>query len=102
VVSAHAARFGVRIVATAVVENTWSSSDGALRVESVRGDLVSRCLCASRTPDRVVRVAYYPFWHGTITQLRTNIDDLATRYDREVMIQREDRAHSGLHPLRGW
>jgi arabinogalactan endo-1,4-beta-galactosidase len=34
----------------------------------------------------VVGLSYYPFWHGSITQLRTNLDDLATRYDKDVMI----------------
>ena len=33
-----------------------------------------------------IGLSYYPFWHGTISQLRTNIDDLAVRYDRDVMI----------------
>jgi arabinogalactan endo-1,4-beta-galactosidase len=33
-----------------------------------------------------IGLSYYPFWHGSITQLRTNIDDLAVRYDKDVMI----------------
>ncbi|HMG56850.1 MAG TPA: glycosyl hydrolase 53 family protein, partial [Kofleriaceae bacterium] len=37
-------------------------------------------------PFDVIGLSYYPFWHGTITQLRTNIDDLATRYSKDVMI----------------
>ena len=37
-------------------------------------------------PFDVIGLSYYPFWHGTITQLRTNIDDLSARYDRDVMI----------------
>jgi len=37
-------------------------------------------------PFDVIGLSYYPFWHGTITQLRTNIDDLATRYQKDVMI----------------
>jgi arabinogalactan endo-1,4-beta-galactosidase len=41
---------------------------------------------AQGVPFDVIGLSYYPFWHGTITQLRTNIDDLATRYDRDVMI----------------
>jgi arabinogalactan endo-1,4-beta-galactosidase len=41
---------------------------------------------ASGVPFDVIGLSYYPFWHGTLTQLRTNINDLATRYDRDVMI----------------
>jgi arabinogalactan endo-1,4-beta-galactosidase len=37
-------------------------------------------------PFDVIGLSYYPFWHGTITQLRTNLADLAARYDRDVMI----------------
>jgi arabinogalactan endo-1,4-beta-galactosidase len=37
-------------------------------------------------PFDVVGLSYYPFWHGTLTQLRTNLDDLATRYNKDVMI----------------
>jgi arabinogalactan endo-1,4-beta-galactosidase len=37
-------------------------------------------------PFDVVGLSYYPFWHGTLTQLRTNINDLSTRYDKDVMI----------------
>jgi arabinogalactan endo-1,4-beta-galactosidase len=31
-------------------------------------------------PFDIVALSYYPFWHGTLTQLRTNVNDLATRY----------------------
>jgi len=34
----------------------------------------------------VIGLSYYPFWHGTMTQLRTNVDDLAVRYDKDVML----------------
>jgi arabinogalactan endo-1,4-beta-galactosidase len=37
-------------------------------------------------PFDVIGLSYYPFWHGTLTQLRTNINDLASRYARDVMI----------------
>jgi arabinogalactan endo-1,4-beta-galactosidase len=41
---------------------------------------------AQGVPFDVVGLSYYPFWHGTLTQLRTNLDDLATRYGKDVMI----------------
>jgi arabinogalactan endo-1,4-beta-galactosidase len=37
-------------------------------------------------PFDVIGLSYYPFWHGTLTQLRTNLGDLATRYRKDVMI----------------
>ncbi|HKE18368.1 MAG TPA: glycosyl hydrolase 53 family protein [Kofleriaceae bacterium] len=43
-------------------------------------------IVAQQVPFDVIGLSYYPFWHGTITQLRTNMNDLAARYDRDVMI----------------
>ena len=34
----------------------------------------------------VIGLSYYPKWHGTIEDLRFNIDDLIRRYDREVIV----------------
>jgi arabinogalactan endo-1,4-beta-galactosidase len=39
-----------------------------------------------RVPFDVIGLSYYPFWHGTIAQLRTNMNDLARRYGKEVQI----------------
>jgi len=41
---------------------------------------------AQGVPFDVIGLSYYPFWHGTITQLRTNLTDLAARYRKDVMI----------------
>ena len=43
-------------------------------------------LVAERVPFDVIGLSYYPFWHGTLSQLRTNLDDMATRYRKDVMI----------------
>jgi arabinogalactan endo-1,4-beta-galactosidase len=34
----------------------------------------------------LIGLSYYPFWHGTIGQLRTNLRDAAQRYGRGVMV----------------
>ena len=34
----------------------------------------------------MIGLSYYPFWHGTLSQLRTNVDDLAQRYHRDVSV----------------
>jgi arabinogalactan endo-1,4-beta-galactosidase len=41
---------------------------------------------AQHVPFDVIGLSYYPFWHGTLSQLRTNVDDLAQRYDRDVSV----------------
>ena len=43
-------------------------------------------LVAEGVPFDVIGLSYYPFWHGTLSQLRTNLDDMATRYRKDVMV----------------
>jgi arabinogalactan endo-1,4-beta-galactosidase len=43
-------------------------------------------IVAQRVPFDVIGLSYYPFWHGTPSDLRANMDDLATRYDRDVAV----------------
>ncbi|HYY78533.1 MAG TPA: glycosyl hydrolase 53 family protein, partial [Actinomycetes bacterium] len=30
--------------------------------------------------------SYYPFWHGPLEALRQNLDDLATRYGKDIVV----------------
>ena len=41
---------------------------------------------AQHVPFDVIGLSYYPFWHGTLSQLRANLDDLAQRYQRDVSV----------------
>lgn len=34
----------------------------------------------------VIGLSYYPFWHGTLEAVSSNMNDLATRYSKEVII----------------
>ena len=34
----------------------------------------------------VIGLSYYPFWHGTMQQMQANINDLAARYGKDVVI----------------
>ncbi|MEN8906789.1 MAG: glycosyl hydrolase 53 family protein [Clostridiales bacterium] len=34
----------------------------------------------------VIGMSYYPYWHGTLDQLKSNMEDLATRYRKELVI----------------
>jgi len=33
-----------------------------------------------------IGLSYYPFWHGTLQDLRENVNDLATRYGKDIYI----------------
>ena len=34
----------------------------------------------------VIGLSYYPFWHGTMDQLKANLSDLANRYHRDLLV----------------
>ncbi len=34
----------------------------------------------------IIGLSYYPFWHGTFKMLKDNLDDLAIRYGKELVI----------------
>ncbi|MCI8358165.1 MAG: cellulase family glycosylhydrolase [Lachnospiraceae bacterium] len=35
---------------------------------------------------QIIGLSYYPFWHGTLDDLAANMNDLAVRYGKELMI----------------
>jgi arabinogalactan endo-1,4-beta-galactosidase len=41
---------------------------------------------AEGVPFDVIGLSYYSFWHGPLTALRANVDDLAPRYGKDVMV----------------
>lgn len=34
----------------------------------------------------VLGVSYYPYWHGTLAEFKQNLDDLAKRYQRDIVV----------------
>ncbi|WP_051251438.1 glycosyl hydrolase 53 family protein [Paenibacillus harenae] len=34
----------------------------------------------------VIGMSYYPYWHGTFQQLKTNMNDMAARYDKQIVV----------------
>ncbi|TYP78097.1 glycosyl hydrolase 53 family protein [Paenibacillus methanolicus] len=34
----------------------------------------------------VIGLSYYPFWHGTLEAVQSNMDDISKRYDKDVII----------------
>ena len=37
-------------------------------------------------PFDVIGLSYYPFWHGSLAELQTNLIDLSARYDKDVLV----------------
>ncbi|MCM1122283.1 MAG: glycosyl hydrolase 53 family protein [Eubacterium sp.] len=35
---------------------------------------------------QIIGLSYYPFWHGTLEDLKNNMNDLAVRYGKELML----------------
>jgi arabinogalactan endo-1,4-beta-galactosidase len=34
----------------------------------------------------LIGLSYYPWWHGSLAKLKTNVDDLASRYGRDLIL----------------
>ena len=43
-------------------------------------------MAARKVPFDVIGLSYYPKWHGTLTDLKNNMADLAKRYPQQVMV----------------
>lgn len=37
-------------------------------------------------PFDVIGISYYPFWHGTLAQLQYNLNDISSRYEKDVIV----------------
>jgi arabinogalactan endo-1,4-beta-galactosidase len=37
-------------------------------------------------PFDLIGVSYYPYWHGTLTDLHNNLNDIAARYDKDLIV----------------
>ena len=37
-------------------------------------------------PFDVIGISYYPYWHGSLGQLQTNLNDITSRYDKYVIV----------------
>lgn len=37
-------------------------------------------------PYDVIGISYYPFWHGSLAELQSNLIDLSIRYDKDVVV----------------
>jgi arabinogalactan endo-1,4-beta-galactosidase len=41
---------------------------------------------AQDVPFDMIGVSYYPYWHGTLANLQTNLDNIALRYDKDIVV----------------
>jgi arabinogalactan endo-1,4-beta-galactosidase len=37
-------------------------------------------------PFDLIGASYYPFWHGTFADLQNNLDDIAVRYEKDIIV----------------
>lgn len=37
-------------------------------------------------PFDLIGASYYPYWHGTLTDFQNNMNDIALRYDRDIIV----------------
>jgi arabinogalactan endo-1,4-beta-galactosidase len=37
-------------------------------------------------PFDVIGISYYPFWHGSLTELQANLNDISARYAKDVIV----------------
>ncbi|MBQ2802713.1 MAG: glycosyl hydrolase 53 family protein [Lachnospiraceae bacterium] len=42
----------------------------------------------------IIGLSYYPFWHGTIDDLANNMNDLATRYQKDIIVAEVSMGHT--------
>jgi Glycosyl hydrolase family 53 len=64
----------------------WAGQDLPTLANTVRAYTRFDNILAQHVPFDVIGLSYYPFWHGTLSQLRANVNDLAARYHRDVAV----------------
>jgi arabinogalactan endo-1,4-beta-galactosidase len=39
-----------------------------------------------QVPFDLIGVSYYPYWHGTLADLQNNLNDIAVRYEKDIIV----------------
>ncbi|MFD9781695.1 arabinogalactan endo-beta-1,4-galactanase [[Kitasatospora] papulosa] len=47
-----------------------------------------------KVPFDVIALSYYGYWHGSLSELQTNLDDAASRYGKPVLVAETAYAHT--------
>jgi arabinogalactan endo-1,4-beta-galactosidase len=45
----------------------------------------------------IIGVSYYPHWHGTMRDVKDNLDDISTRYNKDLMVVETAYPFTGGH-----
>lgn len=43
-------------------------------------------LTRRKVPFDVIGLSFYPYWHGSLSQLQVNLNDISARYDKDVVV----------------
>jgi arabinogalactan endo-1,4-beta-galactosidase len=54
-------------------------------------------IIALEVPFDIIGVSYYPYWHGTLADLQYNLNDIAIRYDKDIIVVETAYAFSELN-----
>ncbi|THV26048.1 glycoside hydrolase family 53 protein [Glycomyces paridis] len=46
----------------------------------------------------IIGLSYYPYWHGTLKELAANLDDIAARYGKDLVVVETAYAWTGAQP----
>lgn len=46
----------------------------------------------------IIGLSYYPFWHGTLEDLRLNMEDISKRYNKDVLVVETSYGFTGEKP----
>ncbi|MEF2965540.1 glycosyl hydrolase 53 family protein [Paenibacillus sp. M1] len=49
----------------------------------------------------IIGLSYYPFWHGTLEDLRSNMEDISARYNKDVLVVETSYGFTGEVPPGG-
>lgn len=49
----------------------------------------------------IIGLSYYPFWHGTLEDLRSNMEDISKRYGKDVLVVETSYGFTGEKPEGG-
>lgn len=72
------------------VKNCSPSTRVMLHVDNGGNNALCRwwldAILAQGVPFDLIGVSYYPYWHGSLADLQNNLNDLAARYDKDLLI----------------
>ena len=52
----------------------------------------------------IIGLSYYPFWHGDLNALKNNMNDIAVRYGKDLVIAEVSMGYTGriMQLMRSW